>query len=219
MLVHEFYLVLVLQTNLMSSSEIFNNKQKFFDRWAPNYDILLTTIFYQAVHKRLLDCVELPESPYVLDLGCGTGRLLTRLAKQFPDLQGVGVDFSEEMLRQARERNLHETRLSYTQGNAESLPFEDAQFDAVFNTMSFLHYLNPERVLTEVRRVLKPQGKFHLADYSLPKETVFFPFSPGGLHFYSPQQRENFGNTAGLKCLGHYYLLGPVMLTSYGKLE
>lgn len=203
----------------MSSSEIFSKKQQFFDRWAPNYDILLTTIFYQTVHKRLLDCVKLPESPYVLDLGCGTGRLLTRFAKQFPNLQGVGVDFSEEMLRQAREKNLYETRLSYMQGNAESLPFEDAQFDAVFNTISFLHYPNPERVLAEVRRVLKPQGQFHLADYSFRQETVFFPFSPGGLNFYSQEQREKFGEAVGLKCVGHYYLLGPVMLTTFEKIE
>ncbi|MDY6781340.1 MAG: class I SAM-dependent methyltransferase [Cyanobacteriota bacterium] len=201
----------------MDYQEIFSKKQTFFDRWAPNYDILLTTIFYQAVHKRLLEYVELPESPYILDLGCGTGRLLTRLAKQFPDLQGVGVDFSEEMLRQARKQNLDEIRLNYVLGNAESLPLESAQFDAVFNTISFLHYPNPEQVFSEIHRALKPQGKYYLADYTSQQDRFFFPFSPGGLRFYSSQQRQELGERVGLNCVGHYYLLGPVMLTVFEK--
>jgi ubiquinone/menaquinone biosynthesis C-methylase UbiE len=201
----------------MNTQNIFDKKQKFFDRWAPNYDILLTTIFYQAVHKRLLEYVELPESPYVLDLGCGTGRLLTRLAKQFPNLQGVGVDLSQEMLRQASKQNFDQTRLRYVYGNAESLPCEEAQFDAVFNTISFLHYPNPEQVFREVSRVLKPQGKFYLADYSSLLTLSSFPFSPGGLRFYSPQKRQELGERVGLSCVGHYYLLGPVMLTVFEK--
>jgi hypothetical protein len=129
------------------TSNVFHNKQKFFDRWAPNYDCLFTTIFYQAVHKRMLEYVELPRSTHVLDLGCGTGRLLHRLATQFPTLQGTGLDLSTEMLRQAQQRNQHGTRLTYRQGNAESMPFAEGEFDAVFNTISFLHYPNPQQVV------------------------------------------------------------------------
>uniref|UniRef100_A0A1D9G4F6 Methyltransferase domain-containing protein n=1 Tax=Moorena producens (strain JHB) TaxID=1454205 RepID=A0A1D9G4F6_MOOP1 len=64
------------------SSNFFSIKEKFFDLWAPNYDILFTTVFYQALHKRLLEYVELTNQPNVLDLGCGTGRLLNRLAQE-----------------------------------------------------------------------------------------------------------------------------------------
>ncbi len=201
------------------TTDIFNRKQKFFDRWAPNYDWLFTTIFYQAVHKRLLEYVELPEEPYVLDLGCGTGRLLHRLAKEFPTLKGIGLDLSPEMLRQARQRNQYRERIIYKQGNAESLPFAEGQFDAVFNTISFLHYPNPQQVVLEVSRVLRPGGRFHLVDYTVRKEKDFrsVPFSPNGIRFYSPKQREKFGREAGLTCVGHYYLLGPVMLTIWQK--
>jgi ubiquinone/menaquinone biosynthesis C-methylase UbiE len=83
------------------------NKQWFFDRWAPNYDCLLTTVFYQAVHKRLLDYAELGDQANILDLGCGTGRLLDRIAKQFPTVTATGVDLSNEMIYQARSRNLY----------------------------------------------------------------------------------------------------------------
>lgn len=203
------------------NSDVFSNKEKFFDLWAPNYDCLLTTVFYQAIHKRLLEFVELPEQPNILDLGCGTGRLLNRLAGQFPTLQGTGLDLSAQMLRQAQQQNQHGVRLTYQQGNAESLPFADSQFDAVFNTLSFLHYPHPQQVFLEVSRVLRPNGHFYLVDYTVKEETGtgYFPFTPGGIRAYSPHQREQFGIAAGLECLNHYYLLGSVLLTVFSKLN
>jgi ubiquinone/menaquinone biosynthesis C-methylase UbiE len=201
------------------SRDIFSNKEKFFDLWAPNYDFLFTTVFYQAVHKRLLEYVELPEQPNVLDLGCGTGRLLNRLATQFPTLRGTGLDLSAKMLHQAQQGNRHGERLVYKQGNAESLPFAESQFDAVFNTLSFLHYPNPQQVFQEVNRVLCPSGKFYLVDFTVRewKGANSLPLSPGGIQFYSTQQREQFGLVAHLKCLGHYYLLGSVVLSIFRK--
>lgn len=201
------------------TNNVLRNKEKFFDLWAPNYDFLLTTVFYQAVHKRLLDYVELPDQPNILDLGCGTGRLLHRLANQFPTLQGTGLDLSAEMLRQAQQRNQHGIRLVYKQGNAESLPFGDCEFDAVFNTISFLHYPNPQQVFSEVSRVLRPSGRFYLVDFTLREETGTgnLPFSPNGIRLYSPQRRQQLGVAAGLECLGHHYLLGPVLLTVFSK--
>ncbi|MGD1950456.1 MAG: hypothetical protein ACFB14_12525 [Leptolyngbyaceae cyanobacterium] len=53
-------------------------KQQAFDRLALFYDCWLPSVFYQATHKRLLECAELPENANVLDIGCGTGRLLNR---------------------------------------------------------------------------------------------------------------------------------------------
>lgn len=198
----------------MMSDNFFSQKARFFDSWAPNYDILLTTVFYQAIHKRLLEYVELPNSPNVLDLGCGTGRLLHRLAIQCPDLRGTGLDLSPEMLLIARQRNQHPKRLIYIRGNVESLPFAEDQFDAAFNTISFLHYPNPNQVLSEVKRVLNPGGRFYLADYTTTRECRF-PFSPGGLKVYTPKQREQFADQVGLKTVGHHYLLVNVLLTVF----
>ncbi|MGF1479173.1 MAG: class I SAM-dependent methyltransferase [Cyanophyceae cyanobacterium] len=191
------------------------DKEQFFDRWAPHYDALLTTVVYQAIHKRLLAEVELPQQPCVLDLGCGTGRLLKRLVAQFPTLRGTGLDLSAAMLRQARrDRHPH---LIFIQGNAESLPFAEGQFDAVFNTMSFLHYPHPEQVLAEVSRVLRPGGCFYLADATFKIPIAYIPFSPGGLRLHTPQQREQLGKTVGLELVKHADLLGPVMLTIFTR--
>jgi ubiquinone/menaquinone biosynthesis C-methylase UbiE len=196
------------------TNNFFQKKENFFDRWASSYDFLLTTVCYQAIHQRLLEYVTLPKRPNVLDLGCGTGRLLNRMASQFPDLQGTGLDLSTQMIRQARQRNQHHPRLIFIRGNVESLPFADNQFDAIFNTISFLHYPNPEQVLMQVSRVLRPQGNFYLVDWAFDR--VSLTFHPD-IKFYNPQKREALGASADLSCLGHYYLLSRVVLTVFSK--
>lgn len=203
-----------------NNDAIYQRKERLFDRWAANYDILFTTVFYQAIHKRLLEYLELPEKATVLDLGCGTGRLLNRLAGQFPELFGTGVDLSKKMLREARKNKKYPQQLIFVGGNAEALPFFDGQFDAIFNTISFLHYPNPKQVFSEVSRVLTIGGRFYLVDY-VKADGIFslnyFRFFGGGINFYSPEEREKMGNNAGLQCFGHYYLLGPILLTVFTK--
>jgi len=206
--------------NSNNKDAIYQRKERLFDRWAPNYDILLTTVFYQALHKRLLEYLELPEKANVLDLGCGTGKLLNRLAGEFPGLFGTGVDLSPKMLREARASKKYPKQLIFVKGNAEALPFVDGQFDAVFNTISFLHYPNPQQVFAEVSRVLASGGRFYLVDYVRADGVLplnYFRFFGGGINFYSPEKRAEMGNNVDLECSGHYYLLGPVLLTIFTK--
>lgn len=66
------------------TNNLSSQKQQLFDRWAPNYDWIFPSVVYQAIHKRLLEYVKLPNQSNILDLGCGTGRLLDRLAVKFP---------------------------------------------------------------------------------------------------------------------------------------
>ncbi|MBK1986801.1 class I SAM-dependent methyltransferase [Sphaerospermopsis aphanizomenoides BCCUSP55] len=199
-------------------NQFINNKKQIFDRWANSYDWTFPSFIYQAIHKRLLSYVELAPQANVLDLGCGTGRLLDRLASQFPEIRGTGLDLSPQMLRVARQKNRHRPRLIYVEGNAESLPFAEGQFNAVFNTISFLHYPHPAQVLSEVKRVLSPGGRFYLVDITANKPVIkLMANSPAGIKFYSREQRQQLGTDAGLLCLGHYYLLGPVLLTIFAK--
>jgi len=196
---------------------LFTKKQTFFDIWANFYDLIFTTIFYQAIHQRLLEYLIIPSPALVLDLGCGTGKLLNRLASQFPQLNGIGLDLSPKMLQKARKANKFHPRLIFIQGNANKLPFAENQFDAVFNTISFLHYPQPELVLTQIYRILKPNGKFYLADYTNKIIGNQVPISPGGIKFYDEQIRENLAHQAGLTVINHHYLLAGVILTIFRK--
>lgn len=194
-------------------------KLTLFNAWAPIYDWLLPSVFYQAIHQRLLSYVQLPPTPRVLDLGCGTGKLLNRLARQYPDLIGTGLDFSPEMLQQARQRSLAPQRLTYVQGKTDRIPLADGQFDAVFCSISFLHYPDPLAVLNEIRRLLKPGGYFYLADFAPSQcsgqEIWTLPAAAGRICFYSRGARADLGRQAGLLALHQVHLLGPVMLTMF----
>ena len=198
------------------TGNFFEQKQRFFDNWAGYYDILLTTPFYQAVHKRMLEYAAVEQTSYVLDLGCGTGKLFKRLGKEYPALTGVGLDLSPEMVRQERLNNqAWGDRLTFEIGNAEAQPFADNTFDAVFNTISFLHYPNPSKVLAEVQRVLKPGGKLYLADFCQGEGALGdrTPFSPGGTRFYTRAERTTMAKNVGFATVTHHYLMFGVVLT------
>lgn len=205
---------------LTSSEKEREQKTQLFDLWAPFYDLIFPSVFYQALHLRLLDYLKLPEKPLVLDLGCGTGRLLQRLAKSFPQLDGIGLDPSSAMLRQARHQSRrYAPRLIYIQGDAAKLPTATAQFNAVFNTISFLHYPEPEQVLSEVYRTLKPEGKYYLVDFVWEgeEEKVELGIGTGKVRFYRFSQREKLGQEVGFTQCHHFWLLGSVGLTIFEK--
>lgn len=200
---------------MLDTNTVLHRKKIIFDRWAPNYDHLLTTVIYQAIHKRLLDSVELPVSAVVLDLGCGTGRFLDRLATNFPEIQGIGLDLSEVMVQHAQTRNRWGDRLQFQRGEASQLPFSDRTLDAVFSTFSFMHYPEPHRVLREIVRVLQPGGSFYWVDPTSESGPIGWWMRQNQIHLYSRPEREELGAAVGLQYKKHVDLLRPALLTVF----
>jgi SAM-dependent methyltransferase len=112
----------------------------------------------------------LPERARILDLGCGTGELVTRLAHEFPLATLTGVDVHAPHLALARER-CHElgTRVEFVSGDAFALAFPDASFDLVLCRHMLQAVPGPERVLAEMKRVTRPGGWLHVVaeDYGM----------------------------------------------------
>lgn len=98
----------------------------------------------------------------ILDIGCGTGRLLAEATQAFPQADLVGVDPSAGMLSVAAARKPAGCRL--VQARAEYLPFPDDVFDLVTATYSIRHWSDPDGALRQIARVLAPHGLFGLVD-------------------------------------------------------
>lgn len=116
----------------------------------------------------LLRWARLPEGLRILDIGSGMGILTLALAEQGAQ-EVVGTDISLAMLEQAEYRRLHtitpsHARVSYRLAPAQMLPFSDARFDTVVCRMVLHEAHKPERILSEIVRVLKPGGFLLLGD-------------------------------------------------------
>ncbi len=107
------------------------------------------------------------QGPRVLEVSCGTGYLLTCLARDF---ESHALDYNLEMLRTTR-RNLRRAGLSAAlcQGTVDRLPFPSGCFDTVVNTMAFSGFPDGRRALSELARVLAPGGRIVLIDVNHPE--------------------------------------------------
>jgi ubiquinone/menaquinone biosynthesis C-methylase UbiE len=116
-------------------------------------------------YHRMIDDLELQvATPYardarVLELGCGTGLILERVAEVAKG--AVGIDLSEGMSRRARERGL-DVRI----GSVCDLPFEDDEFDLTYSFKVLAHVVNIGAAVREAVRVTRPGGHLLLEFYN-----------------------------------------------------
>ena len=112
-----------------------------------------------------LEQVNTPNEAQILDVGCGGGSTVQKLAAIAPNGKVVGLDYSAASVAVARNTNAHEIatgRVRILQGSVAALPFPDATFDVV--TAVETHYYWPDlpNNVREILRVLKPGGTFAL---------------------------------------------------------
>ena len=128
----------------------------------------------------------------VVDVGCGSGALLRRVGRGRPDLQLIGLDPDERMLRTARrkaarsrDRSVREAR--FERGYAQEIPAGDGTVDRVLSSLMF-HHLDADgraATLAEVHRVLRSDGALVLADFDgggpHGRRSPMHAFGPGDL--------------------------------------
>lgn len=138
----------------------------------PLYDPFVKLIGGDSARKALLDQAALTPGQRVLDIGCGTGTLVTLIKRLHPEVVVVGLDPDPKALARARRKAERAgVSLQLDQGFADELPYPDASFDRVFSSFMLHHLGKQEKVetLRAVRRVLKPDGSFHLLDFGASK--------------------------------------------------
>jgi ubiquinone/menaquinone biosynthesis C-methylase UbiE len=118
----------------------------------------------EATLKLLLDCTKADQSDTVLDVACGPGLVVCAFASVVN--QATGIDLTPAMIETARglqaKKNL--TNVTWQTGDVERLPYADESFSIVASRYAFHHFLAPEKVLAEMKRVCKVGGKVLLID-------------------------------------------------------
>jgi SAM-dependent methyltransferase len=118
----------------------------------------------------LFDRYGLPAAARILDVGCGTGEISSRLAERFPNAEVLGIDILLSHIELARERYTRlAPRLRFEQGDAFRLPLPDRHFDLAVCRHVLQSVPFPERVIAELVRVTRPGGRLHLLleDYGM----------------------------------------------------
>lgn len=113
-----------------------------------------------------------------LDVATGTADVALEIVRKAPKdtVQVMGIDFSEKMLKLAKQKidSLDKTHsIQLESGSAENLPFEDGCFDGTTTAFGVRNFSDVDQSLREMHRVLKPGGRCAILEFSLPQNKIF----------------------------------------------
>ena len=141
------------------------------------YDVLSAALSFgqdPRWRRAMVDAVAPRDGERVLDVATGTGMVAAELLSR-ADCEVVGIDQSAEMLAAARARFAGakgqapgSARVELIQGQAESLPFPDASFDALTFTYLLRYVDDPQATMRELARVLRPGGRMGSLEFAVP---------------------------------------------------
>jgi ubiquinone/menaquinone biosynthesis C-methylase UbiE len=135
------------------------------ERSAKSYERYLVPLFFAPGAQHLIELADLRNGDRVLDLACGTGIVARSVASRVgPHGTIVGLDMNKGMLGVASKASSHiRPPIEWRQGDAQSIPFNDATFDIVFCQQGLQFFPDRSAALLEANRVLVPNGRLVLS--------------------------------------------------------
>ena len=138
----------------------------------------------QIISEELCEAAELRPGWRVLDVATGNGGTAIAAARRGCDV--TGVDYVPALLAQARDRAAAERfAITFDDGDAENLPYDDASFDAVTSTLGVMFTADHQRTADELLRVCRPGGRIALANWT-PDGFIGQVFKTIGAHVPPP---------------------------------
>ncbi len=162
----------------------------------------------EEMSERVCNAGRVRDGARILDVGCGIGGTIAHLNERLSGCELVGLNIDERQLVRARQtvKPLSGNTVSFVQGDACSMPFEDNRFDVVLAVECIFHFPSRKSFFSEANRVLKRPGTLAISDFvvdgdkvdELAEWTESSGASPG----------EYFGPTTRAPCTGTYERLG-----------
>jgi phosphatidylethanolamine/phosphatidyl-N-methylethanolamine N-methyltransferase len=144
--------------------------ERLYSRLSSHYDLLFHDVF-QPGRRKALEALELQSHERVLEVGVGTGLVLPLYPRS---VEVIGIDLSEGMLEEARNRIVHLglRGASVLRMDAAELEFEDATFDAILAPYVISVVSNPGKVVAEMARVCRPGGRIVIVNHFLSRNPL-----------------------------------------------
>jgi demethylmenaquinone methyltransferase/2-methoxy-6-polyprenyl-1,4-benzoquinol methylase len=191
---------------------------KMFDTISGNYDNLNRVISFGIDvkwRKKVLQIVTKSNPKTILDIATGTGDLAILLAQTNAE-KIIGLDISAGMLevgvKKIAGKELSNT-IEMILGDSENMPFEDNSFDAITVAFGIRNFETLEKGLTEIMRVLKPNGVFVILETSVPDKTPY----KQGYNFYSKNILPIIGKLFSKDDVAYGYLSESAAAFPYGE--
>jgi ubiquinone/menaquinone biosynthesis C-methylase UbiE len=157
---------------MMSDHEIRYVPAAGRDLFLPLYDPLVGLLMRErTLRQKFLEQADIGRNNNVLDLGCGTGTMAILIRQRRPESTVVGVDGDPKVLDIARRKAAKASlSIQFDKSLADRLPYSEGSFDRVLCSLVLHHLTYDGKIgaLREARRVLKPGGSVHIADFGPP---------------------------------------------------
>jgi demethylmenaquinone methyltransferase / 2-methoxy-6-polyprenyl-1,4-benzoquinol methylase len=189
-----------------------------FDNISEKYDGLNRVISFgidMKWRKKVVEIVSSNKPKSILDIATGTGDLAIMMT-QTDASEIIGLDISAGMLnigKQKIEQKKLTSRIKMVLGDSEKIPYEDNHFDAICVAFGIRNFENLEKGLSEILRVLKPNGVFVILETSVPEK---FPFKQG-YSLYSKNILPLIGKLFSKDNSAYKYLSDSASIFPYGE--
>jgi demethylmenaquinone methyltransferase / 2-methoxy-6-polyprenyl-1,4-benzoquinol methylase len=201
-------------------SELGKKEQvaQMFDTISGNYDNLNRVISFGIDikwRKKVLKMVADKKPKTILDIATGTGDLAILMTKTSAE-KIIGLDISAGMLEVGQQKinaKHLENKIEMVLGDSENMPYEDQTFDAITVAFGVRNFENLEKGLTEILRVLKPNGIFVILETSIPEKTPY----KQGYKFYSKNILPIIGKLFSKDNVAYGYLSESASFFPYGE--
>lgn len=193
------------------------------DAFLPGYDLLTRLLGLNRAYGTLIEQAELGDGLSILEVGCGTGNLITRAVRGHPGVRAVGCDPDPRALARAERKARGLSGITFDRGYVQKLPYADGEFDRVLSSMMW-HHLDEDvktQAAEEIFRVLRPGGSLHLMDIGgemaaddglLARRMMRSPHTAGNLGDAIPRRLRSVGFDTTVVGTERVRLIGRVTL-------
>lgn len=121
--------------------------------------------YMQPGAVQILENWQLRPKQHLLDIGCGSGQSAIPAAKHGHTV--TGIDIAENLIAHAKVKaQLENLNVQFDVGDAEALPYQDKSYDVVISMIGAMFAPQPDRVVSEMARILRPGGKLYMANWT-----------------------------------------------------